>query len=99
VHRRHTVIENVDADLKAPARAHVPSGVFNANAAWLVCASSSSTNSGSRISAATFSSTSFYTTSVLPHAKIALSQAKPSATRARRPGRMSVNPSSAPVST
>jgi hypothetical protein len=37
-HRRHAIIENVHADLKASARAHLPSGVFNANAAWLVCA-------------------------------------------------------------
>src|SRR3954452_19370265 len=37
-HRRHAIIENVHADLKASALAHMPSGVFNANAAWLVCA-------------------------------------------------------------
>src|SRR5665648_992138 len=37
-HRAHAVIENVHADLKASALAHLPSGVFNANAAWLVCA-------------------------------------------------------------
>ena len=37
-HRRHALIENVHADLKASALAHLPSGVFNANAAWLVCA-------------------------------------------------------------
>jgi len=37
-HRRHAVIENVHADLKASAMAHLPSGVFTANAAWLVCA-------------------------------------------------------------
>jgi hypothetical protein len=37
-HRRHAVIENVHADLKASALAHLPSGVFAANAAWLVCA-------------------------------------------------------------
>jgi hypothetical protein len=37
-HRRHAIIENVNADLKASALAHLPSGVFNANAAWLVCA-------------------------------------------------------------
>jgi len=37
-HRRHAIIENVHADLKASALAHQPSGVFNANAAWLVCA-------------------------------------------------------------
>lgn len=38
VHRRHAIIENVHADLKTSALAHLPSGVFNANAAWLVCA-------------------------------------------------------------
>src|SRR5215204_212618 len=37
-YRRHAIIENVHADLKASALAHLPSGVFNANAAWLVCA-------------------------------------------------------------
>jgi hypothetical protein len=37
-HRRHAVIENVHADLKNSALAHLPSGVFTANAAWLVCA-------------------------------------------------------------
>jgi hypothetical protein len=38
IHRGHAVIENVHADLKASALAHLPSGVFAANAAWLVCA-------------------------------------------------------------
>src|SRR3954447_5756454 len=37
-HRQHAIIENVHAELKASALAHLPSGVFNANAAWLVCA-------------------------------------------------------------
>ena len=37
-HRRHAIIENVHADLKGSAVAHLPSGVFTANAAWLVCA-------------------------------------------------------------
>jgi hypothetical protein len=37
-HRRHAIIENVHADLKVSALAHLPSGVFTANAAWLVCA-------------------------------------------------------------
>jgi hypothetical protein len=37
-HRQHAIIENVHADLKASALAHLPSGVFTANAAWLVCA-------------------------------------------------------------
>jgi DDE family transposase len=38
VHRRHAIIENVHADLKASALAHLPSKRMNANAAWLVCA-------------------------------------------------------------
>jgi hypothetical protein len=37
-HRRHAIIESVHADLKASALAHLPSGVFTANAVWLVCA-------------------------------------------------------------
>ena len=37
-HRGHAVIEQVNADLKASALAHLPSGVFTANAAWLVLA-------------------------------------------------------------
>jgi hypothetical protein len=37
-HRRHAVIEQVNADLKDSALAHLPSGVFTANSAWLVCA-------------------------------------------------------------
>ncbi len=37
-HRAHAVIEQVHADLKASAAAHMPSGMFTANAAWLVCA-------------------------------------------------------------
>ena len=37
-HRRHAIIEQVNADLKASALAHLPSGVFTANAAWLVLA-------------------------------------------------------------
>jgi hypothetical protein len=37
-HRAHAVIEAVNADLKASALAHLPSGKFAANAAWLVCA-------------------------------------------------------------
>jgi hypothetical protein len=38
VHRRHAIIEQVHADLKSSALAHLPSGVFTANAAWLVLA-------------------------------------------------------------
>lgn len=38
VHRAHAVIEQVHADLKSSALAHLPSGKFNANAAWLVLA-------------------------------------------------------------
>lgn len=37
-HRGHAVIEQVNADLKDSALAHLPSGVFTANAAWLVLA-------------------------------------------------------------
>lgn len=38
IHRRHAIIEQVHADLKNSALAHLPSGNFNANAAWLTCA-------------------------------------------------------------
>jgi hypothetical protein len=38
VHRRHAIIEQVNADLKHSALAHLPSGKFPANAAWLVLA-------------------------------------------------------------
>jgi hypothetical protein len=37
-HRGHAIIEQVHADLKNSALAHMPSGVFTANAAWLVLA-------------------------------------------------------------
>lgn len=37
-HRQHAIIEQVHADLKNSALAHMPSGYFCANAAWLVCA-------------------------------------------------------------
>ena len=37
-HRGHAIIEQVHADLKASALAHLPSGRFTANAAWLVLA-------------------------------------------------------------
>ena len=37
-HRHHAVIEQVHADLKGAALAHLPSGAFTANAAWLVLA-------------------------------------------------------------
>ena len=37
-HRRHAIIEQVHADLKNSALAHLPSNHFAANAAWLVCA-------------------------------------------------------------
>ncbi|MDR2381246.1 MAG: MFS transporter, partial [Bifidobacteriaceae bacterium] len=36
--RDHAIIEQVNSDLKASAMAHCPSGMFNANAAWLVLA-------------------------------------------------------------
>jgi hypothetical protein len=38
VHRRHAIIEQVHADLKNSALAHLPSGIFTANAAWLILA-------------------------------------------------------------
>ena len=34
IHRQHAIIEQVHADLKGSALAHLPSGVFTANAAW-----------------------------------------------------------------
>jgi hypothetical protein len=37
-HRGHAIIEQVHADLKHSALAHLPSGTFCANAAWLVLA-------------------------------------------------------------
>jgi len=37
-HRGHAVIEQVHADLKSSALAHLPSGSFAANSAWLVLA-------------------------------------------------------------
>ena len=37
-HRKHAIIEQVNADLKDSALAHLPSGVFAANSAWLVAA-------------------------------------------------------------
>ena len=37
-HRGHAIIEQVHADLKSSALAHLPSGRFAANAAWLVLA-------------------------------------------------------------
>lgn len=38
VHRRHAIIEQIIRDLKNSALAHLPSGSYTANAAWLVCA-------------------------------------------------------------
>ena len=38
IHRGHAVIEQVHADLKDSALAHLPTGKFAANAAWLVLA-------------------------------------------------------------
>lgn len=38
IHRKHAQIEQVNADLKDSAMAHMPSGVFAANSAWLVAA-------------------------------------------------------------
>ena len=37
-HRAHAIVEQVIADLKNGPLAHLPSGVFNANAAWLTLA-------------------------------------------------------------
>ena len=37
-HRGHAIIEQINADLKDSALAHLPSGKFTANAAWLVLA-------------------------------------------------------------
>jgi hypothetical protein len=37
-HRGHAIIEQVNADLIAAALAHLPSGRFSANDAWLACA-------------------------------------------------------------
>ena len=37
-HREHAIIEQVIADLKAGPMAHLPSGSFMANSAWLVLA-------------------------------------------------------------
>ncbi|MDT0264071.1 transposase [Jatrophihabitans lederbergiae] len=37
-HRRHSIIEQVIADLKGGPLAHLPSGKFNANGAWLALA-------------------------------------------------------------
>jgi hypothetical protein len=37
-HRDHAIVEQVIAELKSGPLAHLPSGIFTANAAWLVCA-------------------------------------------------------------
>ena len=37
-HRRHAIIETVFADLIDGPLAHVPSGLFGANSAWVLCA-------------------------------------------------------------
>ena len=37
-HRGHAIVEQVIADLKNGPLAHLPSGMFTANSAWLVCA-------------------------------------------------------------
>ena len=37
-HRGHAIVEQVIADLKQGPIAHLPSGSFTANGAWLVCA-------------------------------------------------------------
>jgi hypothetical protein len=38
IHRDHAIVEQVIADLKDSALAHLPSGKFPANPAWLACA-------------------------------------------------------------
>lgn len=38
IHRDHGIVEQVIAELKSGPLAHLPSGVFTANAAWLACA-------------------------------------------------------------
>ena len=38
IHRAHAIIEQVHADLKNSALAHLPLGKFTANVAWLVLA-------------------------------------------------------------
>jgi len=37
-HRDHAIVEQVIAELKHGSLAHLPSGIFTANAAWLACA-------------------------------------------------------------
>jgi hypothetical protein len=37
-HRAHAIVEQVIADLKAGALAHLPSSSFSANGAWLALA-------------------------------------------------------------
>lgn len=37
-HRHHAIIEQTNSDMKASALAHLPSGRFDANAAWLILA-------------------------------------------------------------
>lgn len=41
-HRGHAIIEQVNADLTDSALAHMPSGSFAANAAWLALAATTS---------------------------------------------------------
>jgi hypothetical protein len=60
IHRGHAIIEQVHADLKNSALAHLPSGSFAANAAWLVLACiafnltrAAATLTGGRLSTAT----------------------------------------------
>jgi hypothetical protein len=59
-HRGHAIIEQVHADLKNSALAHLPSAKFTANSAWLVCAvmafnltRAAATLAGTRIAKAT----------------------------------------------
>ena len=55
IHRGHAIIEQVHADLKDSALAHLPSGKFNANAAWLVLAVTTPWNSPIRSSSLSMS--------------------------------------------
>jgi len=38
IHRKHAIIEQINAELKNGALAHMPSGAFDANAAWVTIA-------------------------------------------------------------
>ncbi|MER5916447.1 hypothetical protein ABT124_40185 [Streptomyces sp. NPDC001982] len=44
MHREHAVVEQIFADLEDSALAHLPSGKFTANAAWLTLAATATTS-------------------------------------------------------